>query len=145
MCLWWHLLWILADALWALAKHLRVESQDGLLIATHKKEGRQVTTQSLQPCHVVGRLNDVFPRHGQRHDHKVRLFGMFQQILSESQMSVGLILNGEKFCFVNFSCWQKSLINSLQFSERYLLLKCWGGFGWVFGVLDSICDGYLLL
>lgn len=108
--------------------HLRVESQDGLLIAAHEKEGWQVTTQSLQPCHVVRRLDDVFPRHGQRHDHQVGLFGMFQQILPQSKMPVGLILNGEKFCFSNFCCEQKSFIN---FFSSSLNIVCYQIVSWV--------------
>lgn len=127
-CLWWHLLWTLADAWWVFAKHLRVESQDGLLIAAHEKEGWQVTTQSLQPCHVMGRLDDVFTRHGQRHDHQIGFFGMFKQILPQSQMSVGLVLNGEKLRFGNFRCGQ-------QFSKHYLLSKCLGGVMWIFDSL----------
>lgn len=60
----------------------------------------------------MGGFNDIFPRHRQRHYDQIRFRGMLQKILSESQVSVGFVLNGQQFR-LRYSSWNGSLGSKL--------------------------------
>lgn len=94
--------------------NLRIERQDGLLIAADEQEWWKILAEGFEPSHVVSRFDDVFPRHRQRHNDEIGFCRVLQQILAQSQVAVGLVLHGQQLCLRYMSCNKKNIVKIIE-------------------------------
>ena len=68
---------------------LRIEGEDGGLVASDQEEGRHSGCQRLQPSHVQRGADDTFARHWQRpepktmqNEHSINLITIFVEMVT---------------------------------------------------------------